>query len=108
MSNLLYDKKIIQNPTSDNNSKSNKNLLKFFLRNFHQKVTNTNDFSIFENTLIEWMNNIIDENTLKLMQDHNESEFWFSSVIGFFYQYGVNCEIDKDKALKLYLLTINN
>ena len=30
------------------------------------------------------------------MQDHNESEFWFSSIIGFFYQFGINCDVDND------------
>ena len=46
--------------------------LKEFSRNFHQKIIDTNDFYIFENTLIEWIKNI-DKNAktiLKLMQNH--------------------------------------
>jgi hypothetical protein len=42
------------------------------------------------------------------MRNHKENEFWFSSIIGFFYQYGIGCDINKDKSLELYLLSINN
>src|SRR5688572_19075392 len=45
---------------------------------------------------------------LELMQNHKETEFWFSSIIGFFYQCGIGCDVDKNKALKLYLLAVNN
>ncbi|CAG8507992.1 13390_t:CDS:2 [Funneliformis caledonium] len=43
---------------------------------------------------------------LEFMQNHENREIWFSSIIGFFYQYGIGCEIDKDKSLELYLLAI--
>ena len=65
-------------------SNGDKNFLKEFSRNFHQKIIDTNDFYIFENTLIEWIKNI-DKNAktiLKLMQNH---KVLFSSIIGFFY-----------------------
>jgi len=45
---------------------------------------------------------------LELMQNHKETKFWFSSIIGFFYQCGIGCDVDKNKALKLYLLAVNN
>ncbi|CAG8556327.1 6363_t:CDS:2 [Funneliformis mosseae] len=43
---------------------------------------------------------------LEFMQNHENREIWFSSIIGFFYQYGIGCEIDKDKSLELYVLAI--
>ncbi|CAB4481150.1 unnamed protein product [Rhizophagus irregularis] len=85
--------------------------LKDFLKDFYQKIIDTNNYPFtFENILIEWIKNI-DKNTnliLKLMQNHKESKLWFSSIIGFFYQYGIGCIIDKNKALEFYLLAINN
>src|ERR1043165_5662599 len=110
MSNSLYDKQIIHKQTGSNNSKGSNKIyfLKKILKTFHDKITSsTNDFSVLEKNLIEWIKKT-NKNTLKLMQDHNESEFWFSSIIGFFYQYGIRCDVDKDKALKSYLLAVNN
>lgn len=34
--------------------------------------------------------------------------FVFSSIIWFFYQYCIGCDINKDKSLELYLIAINN
>ena len=42
------------------------------------------------------------------MENHEQSEFWFSGIIGFFYQFGVSCDINKNKALELYILAVNN
>src|SRR5688572_30477667 len=87
-------------------SDDDKNFLIEFSRNFHQKIIDTNDFCIFENTLIEWINNI-DKNAkviLELMQCH---KVLFTSFIGFFYQYGIGCDVDKNKALEMYLLAVN-
>ena len=42
------------------------------------------------------------------MENHKENKFWFSSFIGFFYQLGIGCNLDRKKALELYLLAINN
>ncbi|CAB4482016.1 unnamed protein product [Rhizophagus irregularis] len=69
-----------------------------------------NDFNKFENVIIEWIKNN-DKNTkqiLELIQNHKKSEFWFSSIIGFFYQYGIDCDVDKEKSLEFFLLAINN
>jgi len=46
------------------------------------------------------------ETFLKLMQNHEKNEIWFSSLIRFFYQHGIGCNFTKDKALKMYLLAI--
>ena len=43
------------------------------------------------------------------MENHEENENWFSSLIGFFYEHGIcgSDTIDKNKSLELYLLSIN-
>ena len=46
-------------------------------------------------------------NWCKIVTD-NENKIWFSSIIGFFYQVGINCNVDKSKALEFYLLAVNN
>src|SRR5918912_1184086 len=105
MSNLLN--KVIQ-PTDI--SESDENFLKDFSKDFYHKTINTNDFDEFEISLNEWIKNL-DKDTktiLELMENHKESKFLFSSIIGFFYQYGISCDVDKDKSLELYLLAVNN
>ena len=104
MSNFLDDKAIHKS------IKSNEIFLKEFSKNFYQKVIDINDFSTFENILRKWIisHDKDVESIFKLMQNHEQTKFWFSSIIGFFYQHGVGCDPDKDKALKLYLLIINN
>src|SRR5688572_24961303 len=89
-------------------SKNDENFLKEFLVDFYRKVIDTDDFNTFENTLIEWINNINKntESIFELMQNHEQTKLWFSSIIGFFYQHGISCNIDKDKASELYSLSI--
>src|SRR5918912_77066 len=106
MSNLLNDK-VIQ-PTDI--SEKDENFLKEFSKDFYHKIINTNDFNEFEITLSVWINNL-DKNAktiLELMENHKENKFLFSGIIGFFYQYGISCEVDKNKSLELYLLAIND
>ncbi|CAB5354345.1 unnamed protein product [Rhizophagus irregularis] len=87
--------------------------VKEFSKDFYQnilKIIETNDFNTFENNLIEWINSFIKDTKMILesMQNHEEYEFWFSSIIGFFYQHGIGCNVDKNKALEFYLLIVNN
>ena len=87
------------------------NFLKKFSRNFYREITGINDLKIFENILIEWIGKNTNEDIkliLELMENHEQSEFWFSGIIGFFYQFGVSCDINKNKALELYILAVNN
>ena len=99
--------------SDNNNNKDDENFLKNFLRNFYIKIIKTKDFNNFEKIFSEWINHhlkIHDKNPkkiLELMKNHEMSEFWFISFIGFFYQLGIGCNINKDKALKLYLSCIN-
>ncbi|CAB4383949.1 unnamed protein product [Rhizophagus irregularis] len=111
-SKLNLNKKII-NITSDisnDNINDEENFLKEFSKDFYQNIINMNDLNTFEETLNEWMKNI-DKDTetiLELMKNHKENELWFSSIIGYFYQNGISCDIDKNMAFDLYSLAINN
>src|SRR5438045_1555795 len=86
------DKKNIHKPIS-NTSNNNENFLKEFSIDFYQKIIDTDDFSIFEDILIEWIKSINKdtEPIFGLMQNHEQIKFWFSSIIGFLYQYGIGC-----------------
>jgi TPR repeat protein len=94
--------------------KGDEDFLKEFLKDFYQKIIDLDDVDdylvSFENTLNEWINKIVKDTQtiLELMQNHEKSELWFSSILGFFYQCGIGCYIDKNKALELYLLTVNS
>src|SRR5581483_2090455 len=79
-------------------------------RDFYQKIIDTKDFNTFEDTLTEWVKNIDKDvgSVLELMKNHEQTKILFSSIIGFFYQIGINCDVDKNEALKLYLLTFDN
>ena len=48
-------------------------------------------------------------NNFKINGNHEENENWFSSLIGFFYEYGLGDTniIDKNKSLEFYSLSIN-
>ncbi|CAB4489009.1 unnamed protein product [Rhizophagus irregularis] len=92
----------------------NENFLKNLLNNFYNKIIETNDFNNFEKNFIGIKNEIKINNyndyidILNLMENHKESKFWFTSLIGFFYQHGIGCNLDKEKALDFYLLVIDN
>src|SRR5436305_10870812 len=90
-----------------NLSKCDENFLKEFSRDFYQKFIDIKDLNVFECTLSKWIKDTNKDTTtiLELMQ---KNELWFSSIIGFFYQYGIGCDINKNKSLKFYLLTLDN
>ena len=105
LSNFLDDKAI-----HTDISKGDENFLKGFSIDFYRKIIDTNDFNTFENTLIEWIKSL-DKNIKSifgLMQNHEQTKLWFSSITGFFYQFGIGCDVDKNKASELYLLAISN
>ena len=88
--------------------------LKFFLKNFYHKIIETNDFNYFEKILMEWINYYLEINDknpqkiLELMRNHEESKSWFTSLMGFFYQLGIGCDLDRKKAMESYFLAISN
>src|SRR4051794_25601424 len=105
---FFLDGKANHKPTTDI-SKRDESFLKEFSRDFHQKILDTDDsIDLFENILSEWINNLDKETIFELMKNHKEKVFWFSSMIGFFYQCGIGCDVDKNKALEFYLLAVNN
>ena len=53
-------------------------------------------------------NDKIPKRILEMMQNHKESQFWFTSLIGLFYQFGFGCDPDRKRAMESYLLAINN
>src|ERR1044072_4734801 len=107
MSNLLEGKAAQYMQITDI-SKSDEIFLKEFSRDFYQIIVNINDWNTFEITLSEWINDI-NKNTKTILALLQKNEFLFSSIIGFFYQYGIGCDvIDKSKSLKLYLFAVNN
>ncbi|CAI2172265.1 4275_t:CDS:2 [Funneliformis geosporum] len=93
------------------NSEKNENYLKEFLEDFYHKIAyniNIDDFENFENKIIKWIRLADEIIYIELMENHQNKELWFSSIIGFSYQYGIGkCEINKSKALELYLLAVS-
>src|SRR5581483_2087325 len=100
--------------------------LKEFLKEFYLQIMRIENYTNFKIILKEWIQEFFNNNEkdtkkiLKLMENHKENENWFSSLIGFFYDYGIisndnnfnsnsnNIIINKNKSLNLYLLSINN
>src|SRR5271154_1038968 len=76
------------------------NFLKFFLRNFYHKIIETKDFNNFDKISMEWIKYYLETNNknpqkiLELMRNHEESKFWFTGLMGFFYQLGIGCDLD--------------
>src|ERR1051325_10584013 len=71
--------KFIHKPAA-NISKKDGTFLKEFLKDFYQKIIDSDDFIIIKNTLREFIINIDKniETILELMQNHKENENWFS------------------------------
>src|SRR5437762_3818122 len=98
---------LLDRKATHNISKNDENFLREFSREFYQKIINIGDFNVFENTLSKWINDI-NKSTKTILELMQKNELLFSSIIGFFYQYGIGCDIDKNKSLKLYLLAVNH
>src|SRR6185295_2763857 len=90
--------------------KSDENFLKEFLSDFYQKIviTYTNGIDDLENIIINnCINNIkgTRDDHFKIvigsMENHEQRELWFSSLIGYFYQHGIGRKENKNKALQL-------
>ncbi|CAB4421483.1 unnamed protein product [Rhizophagus irregularis] len=100
--------------SSNNITKDDENFLKNFLKDFYRQIINLENYTKYKNILPEWIQEFLFDNEknseiiLKLMENHKENENWFSSLIGFFYEFGiVHNTIDKNKSFDLYLLSIN-
>src|SRR5215469_11922051 len=79
----------------NNISTEDENFLKRFLKDFYHQVIKIEPCIKFEGILMEWTQDYFSNNEknpkviLKLMENHEESENWFSSLIGFFYDHGI-------------------
>ncbi len=94
--------------------KNGENFLIEFLNDFHNKISLAKNIDDIENKTIKWINILEDfqcinfKTIIGLMENHQKTDLWFSSLIGFFYQHGIGeCEINQDKALESYLLAVN-
>ncbi|GES87833.1 Sel1 repeat family protein [Rhizophagus clarus] len=107
----LYE---VNNKLETNISENDKNVLKNIIYNFYHKIIETNDFNDFEKNSSEWIEHKLEsynknpKKFLELMENHKESKLLFTSFIGFFYQHGIGCNLDKEKAVEFYLLSVNN
>src|SRR5581483_3695313 len=88
--------------------------LKDLLKNFYCKIVDVDDFNTFDNTLIKWIKDMLEihnkdpKEVFKMIQNYEKCQFWFTSLMGFFYQHGIGCDININLALELYLQTYNN
>uniref|UniRef100_U9T383 Uncharacterized protein n=1 Tax=Rhizophagus irregularis (strain DAOM 181602 / DAOM 197198 / MUCL 43194) TaxID=747089 RepID=U9T383_RHIID len=67
------------------------------------------DFGNFENILTNWMNSFLENSNdkdpkkiLKIMKNHKENKSWFTSLIGYFYQFGIGYKN------QLHLIVVKN
>ncbi|RIA93122.1 hypothetical protein C1645_819850 [Glomus cerebriforme] len=94
-------------------SKDDENFLKEFLKNFYRQIIKIEYCTKFENSLTEWIQNYLNYNEknseiiLKLMENHEENENWFSSIIGFFYDYEINICKDEINTMEKYFESLD-
>ncbi|RIA92894.1 hypothetical protein C1645_820087 [Glomus cerebriforme] len=117
MSSNLLDEPVTKKRKIEKNNtfKNDEIFLKKFFKDFYRMIIETKDFKYFEKISNEWIKFYLEindnknpKNILELMKNHKQSKFWFTSLIGFFYQHGMGCDLDKEKAVELYRLAINN
>src|SRR6266542_2178981 len=100
---------------NDNNELTdpNKEFLKELISDFYYKIINYDSFGKFETFMNKWVKNSIiynDKNSkeiLHYMRNLQKNEFWVTSLIGYFHQNGIGCDVDKNKALESYMLVVN-
>src|SRR5688572_27555201 len=115
-SSIEFSKKIIQTSDVDNetptkflSSEDYRTFFKELIKDFYNRIINTNSFDDFENLSIEWIRNTLEHNDMSaktFLESIQNHQILSSSLIGFFYQHGIGCNVDKDKALEMYLLAI--
>src|SRR6266498_5367394 len=108
-----FPEKTILTPDADNETPTSKNDGTFFkelTKDFYNRLINTiNSFDDFENLSIEWIKSTLEHNDMNaetFLESIQNHQILFSSLIGFFYQHGIGCNVNKDKALEMYLFAI--
>ncbi|RIA83761.1 hypothetical protein C1645_742824 [Glomus cerebriforme] len=87
-------------------------ITKFFkelLQELYTFLINMEAFYINENFhLYEITNNYLldyeldPKDVLEIMTSNSQNIFYYSSLIGYFYQYGIGCKVNNDKALEIF------
>ena len=62
------------------------------------EIRQLNEF--VDNFLFEY--DLDPKSILEIMTSNSQNIFCYSSLIGFFYQYGIGCEVDRAKAFEIY------
>ncbi|EXX70696.1 kinase-like domain-containing protein [Rhizophagus irregularis DAOM 181602=DAOM 197198] len=97
-----------------NISIDDENYLKNLIIKFRNNIIKSYDFENFEKISTNWIKTSLESNDkdpeifLKIMENHKENKSWFTSLIGYFYQFGIGCNLNREKALDCYLIAINN
>ncbi|RIA81396.1 hypothetical protein C1645_790523, partial [Glomus cerebriforme] len=59
---------------------------------------------ILKKITIEWIKIYLETNDdknpieiLELMKHHEQNKIWFTSLIGFFYQFGIGCDLNRKR-----------
>src|SRR5688572_2766924 len=115
-SSLKSSKKVIQASVVDNETptklmspEDDRTFLKESIKHFYNRIIDTDSFNDFENSSIEWIKNTLEHhgmNSEGFLESIRNQPMMFSSLIGFFHQHGIGCDVSKDKALEMYLLAI--
>ena len=93
------------------NSGSDRMFFRELIKDFYDRIINTDSFDDFEVSSIEWIMNTLERNDMnaKIFFELNQNHrIGFSSLIGFFHQHGIGCDANRDKALEMYLLAIKH
>ncbi len=105
---------IIKDKTSSFNNNSVTKLLKELLQELYI-ILLTLDSEIIEiRQLNEFVDNFLFEydldpkSILEIMTSNSQNIFCYSSLIGFFYQHGIGCEVDEVKAFEIFSNSVKN
>jgi TPR repeat protein len=106
----------IYNPDTENNTTNSPIFMKYIkellqeLYTFLLNISHKNEINYLYNRI----NNFLFEYDLdtkyvfKILTSNSQNIICYSSLIGFFYQYGIGCEVDEIKAFEIYSNTIKN
>src|ERR1044072_5957051 len=85
--------------------------LKEMMHEIYLKLLNTEDLRYLSDDTIEFIYNNCyeyDKDPKKLFGIMMENSSTFSSLIGYFYENGIGCNQNEEKALKMYKLAVYN
>src|SRR5690348_3255460 len=95
-------------------TENDETFLRNFLRDFYHQIDADDNLNTFEDTLIKWIKNVLKnrdknpESLFNMMQNHENCQIWFASLMGFLHQHGIGCDVNRKLALELYLIAGSN